>query len=185
MPIGRLGCDDAAQAIRVPLDEHGRSIEDEALAQAVEESHGYPYFLQIWGKLLWQGSLDPSTPLSVTDIDRVRKLFKRKRDLFYLDRHAELKEAGLATVAAHVAEAFSGASRRLTGDIEETVRSSLEDQGRPADRSSVTTACRRLHELGYIWSVIDESRHCYEPGIPSLMAFVSRSEGASNRTATP
>ena len=74
---------------------------------------------------------------------------------------------------------------RPTDEIEETVRSSLEIQGRPADRSSVTMACRRLYEMGYIWSVTDQSRHCYEPGIPSLMAFVSRSEGASDRTATP
>ncbi len=185
LPIGRLRRDAAAQAIRIPLEEHGRAMEDEALAQVVEESHGYPYFLQIWGKLLWQGSLDPSRPLSVADVDRVRKLFKRKRDLFYLDRHAELKERGLATVAAQVSKSFSGAPMRPTDEIEETVRSSLEIQGRPADRSSVTTACRRLYELGYIWSVTDQSRHCYEPGIPSLMAFVSRSECASDRTATP
>ena len=70
------------------------------------------------GELLWQGSLDPSTLLSVADIGRVRGLFKRKRDLFYLDRHTELKDGGLATVAAQMPQAFSRAPMRPTDETE-------------------------------------------------------------------
>ena len=50
VPLGLLRPVAAADAIRIPMEAEGRSISTEALAQVVEESHGYPYFLQLWGR---------------------------------------------------------------------------------------------------------------------------------------
>lgn len=51
--IGPLDSDAAAAAIRNPVEAEGESIENEALSQIVEATHGYPYFLQEWGKHSW------------------------------------------------------------------------------------------------------------------------------------
>ena len=62
LPLGRLEPAAAADAVRVPLEEHGRSIEDAALDRVVRASDSYPFFLQVWGTALWQSCPDPSAP---------------------------------------------------------------------------------------------------------------------------
>lgn len=52
-PIARLDESSAADAIRIPLEVTDRPISGEALEQAVQESLGYPFFLQLWGRALW------------------------------------------------------------------------------------------------------------------------------------
>lgn len=46
LPIGRLEPAVAAAAARVAFKEHGRAIEDAALQQVAQESHGCPFFPQ-------------------------------------------------------------------------------------------------------------------------------------------
>ena len=54
VPLGRLNDAAAAEAIRVPLEREGIEVEDAALARIVEASHGYPYFVQVWGSAVWE-----------------------------------------------------------------------------------------------------------------------------------
>lgn len=66
--IGPLSPAAAAEAIRVPVEREGASIEDEALERIVRETEGYPYFLQEWGFHAWDeaaGSL-----ISAADVER-------------------------------------------------------------------------------------------------------------------
>ena len=173
LPIGRLAPESAAEAVRVPLEEHGRSIEETALQQVVAESHGYPFFLQVWGDLLWEGCEDPSRPMSASDVSRVRPLVEQRRGLYYRHRYEELKKADLVDVARDVAAAFAGLERQVAAEVEAAITASLRKLGRISDRSAVTDACDRLLDLGFLWSVIDQNAIRYEPGIPSLMEFVS------------
>lgn len=44
---------DAKDAIRIPMEKAGESIEDDALRFIYEKTKGYPYFLQEWGYWTW------------------------------------------------------------------------------------------------------------------------------------
>ena len=68
--IGSLTPEQTRQALTLPALELGVEYESAALDQLVEESHGYPYFLQEWGYHVWDGS--PRSPITVEDVNSVR-----------------------------------------------------------------------------------------------------------------
>ena len=41
----------------MPLAAHGVSIDGASLEAVVEDSQCYPYFIQVWGRALWQQRL--------------------------------------------------------------------------------------------------------------------------------
>ena len=176
LPLGLLDPDVAGDAVRIPLEAEGRSIADDALAQVVAESHGYPYFLQVWGDLLWDSMPGTPRPASSDDVDRVRPRFEAVRNVYYSDRHAELERARLALVAAKLSAAFVDTGRRTPREVNVTIGAALESEGQASDAAAVMTARDRLHDLGYIWSAGVESRRYFRPGIPSLMQYVARTE---------
>ena len=184
LPVGRLDSAAAADAVRVPLAEHSRAIDEDALALVVRESHAYPFFLQLWGELLWEGAKDPTRPVSAADIERARPMFVAARGLYYEDRYSELKKAGLIEVAQEVAASFVNSERRLPAEVEQTVSTALRRLGRAADSSAIDAACDRLRDLGYIWSVVEDDVIRYEPGIPSLMRFLSRNPAVKTSLET-
>ena len=181
LPLGRLEPAAAADAVRVPLEEHGRSIEDAALERVVRESHNYPFFLQFWGTALWQSCPDPSAPISLADLDRARPLFEHRRELYYDSRLDELDEAEMISVAAMVAAEFSSAERVPRERVKIAIRSALEREGagKAPGPAAVREAERLLRHRGYIWPVVEQSIGCYEPGIPSLMRHVALNESTN------
>ena len=52
--VGPLSSDDAARAIRKPVINQGAAITDAAVKSIIDKTHGYPYFLQEWGKHAWE-----------------------------------------------------------------------------------------------------------------------------------
>ena len=68
--VGSLVASDAAEAIVRPAREKGVEFEPAAIDRIVEESQGYPYFLQEWGSHVWNGS--PASPISDGDVRSVR-----------------------------------------------------------------------------------------------------------------
>ena len=168
--IGRLDESAAADAIRRPLESEDTSISEEALAQVIRESHGYPFFLQLWGAALWhRAHADPSLPpqrLTTTDTEACQSLFESEKNDYYADRYDELEDAELLGVARSVAELF--AERRQVSPQEILVairRAPGFDDGEKA-----VAARRTLGHLGFIWragTTLD-----WEPGIPSLMDYI-------------
>ncbi len=60
--IGELTKEDAYKAIRDPALVAGVDFEDAALEKIYEMTHGYPYFLQEWGYIVWnQAKSNPIT----------------------------------------------------------------------------------------------------------------------------
>ena len=175
LPVGRLKPTAAADAIRVPFEERGRSIDDEALQQVVRESHSYPFFLQVWGTVLWRNCPDPAAPISLADIDRTRPLFRRRQELYYDRRLDELARAGLVSVAARVAAEFSSDEQVPRERVTVAIRAAMEREGlgRTPDAAVIREAERFLRHCGYIWPVVRRGIGCYEPGIPSLMRHVT------------
>lgn len=174
--IGRLKTDAAADAISVPLQEAGRSIEHEALQQVAAESHGYPFFLQLWGDLLWNGCADPSMPVAASDVDRARPLFQQGREDLYDELLDELEDSHLVSVAAAVAAEFAASQHVLRERVRRAIQSSLRQNGRKWDREAALVAERVLRHLGFVWAVVHQGTPAYEPGIPSLMHYVANYE---------
>ncbi len=50
--VGRLTRSASSRALTEPFGEQVR-FEDQALSAILDETQGYPYFIQIWGKALW------------------------------------------------------------------------------------------------------------------------------------
>ncbi len=179
LPIGRLGPQDSADAVRVPFEAVGRSIPPKALDAVVRESCGYPFFLQLLGRTLWDGCPNPSEPISAGDVGRLLPVFQLRQRRFYGKRHEELEKAGLEPVAAAVAALFGDEERQAPGRVHQAVGASLKRSGRAAGREEVMEACEKLRDIGYIWRVYDGQIPAYEPGIPSLMGYVAAASKAS------
>jgi hypothetical protein len=64
--IGPLSDEDAALAITKPAREQHVEFTDQAVAAIIAQSHGYPYFLQEWGKHSWD--IAQSSPITETDV---------------------------------------------------------------------------------------------------------------------
>lgn len=70
--IGPLDAVAAERAIRKPAADQGVQYTDAAVAAIVRETHGYPYFLQEWGKHAWDGA--KASPITLADVERAAKV---------------------------------------------------------------------------------------------------------------
>lgn len=64
--VGPLSAEEAKLAIRAPVNALAVEIDDEALTRIVEETRGYPYFVQEWGKHTWD--VAEQSPISLNDV---------------------------------------------------------------------------------------------------------------------
>ena len=65
--IGPLSPEDARLAIAKPAQDEGVLIEESALDEIVARTQGYPYFLQEWGKHLWDTA--ESSPITIASVE--------------------------------------------------------------------------------------------------------------------
>ena len=65
--IGPLSEEDAKVALLKPAQDEGVAFEPNALDRIVQETHGYPYFLQEWGKHCWD--IADVSPISLEDVE--------------------------------------------------------------------------------------------------------------------
>ncbi len=65
--IGPLSREDAKVAIAKPAKDEGVDIEPDALDAVVARTEGYPYFLQEWGKHLW--NVAERSPITVSSVE--------------------------------------------------------------------------------------------------------------------
>ena len=64
--VGPLDENATRGAIRVPIEDAGAEIDDDALAEIAERTEGYPYFLQEWGAHSW--NVAPKSPVTLEDV---------------------------------------------------------------------------------------------------------------------
>lgn len=171
-PLLRLDDRASAEAIRIPLEQEGYHIVPEALESIVEDSHGYPYFLQLWGRALWSQVRQSSGPIGMDEVNRVRPRFEEMRNRFCLERYRELKNRGLVAVAVALAEAYEGIDSLPDFQLDEVLNGVLEADGQTAGSLRLMEVRQELHNLGYIWSPGGGRKDLYVSGIPSLMSFV-------------
>ena len=166
--VGGLSADAARQALQKPLADHGSGIDRDALDAAVEESHGYPYFIQLWGEALWDRRLaNGADRLAASDVDAVRPEVTGCVTDYYEDRVRELDKFGLLTVARRVGARFGSAPTMTYEELKTAIGDRL---ARDPDHGSVLDA---LERLGFVWRPPGQTPPArYEPGIPSLMKYV-------------
>lgn len=64
--VGPLDPAAAKRAISKPAEDNGVAVTAEALDRIVAETHGYPYFVQEWGKHSWDVARE--SPITETDV---------------------------------------------------------------------------------------------------------------------
>ena len=164
--VNRLEPGAAAAAIERPLQDEGMSIEPAALERIVRESHGYPFFLQLWGRYSWERTAaEGRRAITVAEVEAVAPEFERRRGDYYRQRCRELEKRELLGAARAVAESFAGASALASHELKETIRGALGPAGEGADAATTT-----LQHLGLVWQA--DSTMTWEPGIPSLMDYI-------------
>ncbi|HJP29700.1 MAG TPA: ATP-binding protein [Candidatus Latescibacteria bacterium] len=66
--VGPLPPEAARTAIAKPAEAEGVTVAPDALQRIVQETGGYPYFLQEWGKHAWEAA--SASPISLGDVEQ-------------------------------------------------------------------------------------------------------------------
>ena len=174
LPLARLEAGASADAVRIPLEAANRSICTEALDQVVQESHGYPFFLQLWGKVLWYAVETAERTIGMDDVDRARPEFEKARDVFCGSRFDELCDQDLVAPATAIARAIEDRESLHRSEVDEALRMVLAGENLPSAPGDIRNVVSELRNLGYIWSPGGNLANRYFPGIPSFMTYVAR-----------
>ena len=180
LPVGLISPAAAAEAVRVPLQEHGNiTIDDEALATVARDSQGYPYFVQLWGDALWGYAADNKlSRLSQTDIDAVMPTTQEEKNDFYANRYTThfVHNDDLRLAAEVVAQAFEAKASNtydsvaLVDIIDEALAETYPDLDRPTRRREhAHPLLKALERIDFVWQ--EKVRSDMIPGIPSFMTY--------------
>lgn len=97
--VGALDHEAATDAIRKPLNQENVHINDNALAAIIEETGGYPFFLQEWGYQAWNCA--QTSPITLEDSATAsEKALMRLDDGFFKVRLDRLTPAEIEYVNA-------------------------------------------------------------------------------------
>ena len=102
--IGALARREAADALRLPAEALGVTWQPGALDHAVEAAEGYPYFLQVFGKGIWDGAPGPGEISAADARVGVGVAQSELRDSFYGPRWGRAAPAQKAYLSAMAAE---------------------------------------------------------------------------------
>jgi hypothetical protein len=137
--IGPLDDEAARIALVKPAREEGVEIESPALSRIIQETRGYPYFLQEWGKHAWEAAT--ASPITLADVERASVLAVAALDESFFrvrfDRLTPSEKRYLRAMAA------LGPGPHRSGDI-------AVNLGREVSSLAPTRA--QLISKGMIWS---------------------------------
>lgn len=137
--VGPLAPEAARRAIAKPASDQGVAVDDAALDLIVQQTHGYPYFVQEWGKHAWDAADD--SPISRDDVVvATRSAIAAMDDSFFRVRFDRLTPAEKRYLRA-MAELGPGPHR--SGDI-------AAQLGREV--TSLGPTRNKLIAKGMIWS---------------------------------
>lgn len=69
--VGKLEPKQAKKAIVDPVKKYKVSYEDDAVIEIIDQTEGYPFFLQVWGSNAWDQAAGPS--ITLKDIKKATK----------------------------------------------------------------------------------------------------------------
>ena len=111
--IGSLDRDDARDALARPAEAAGSGFADAAIRHVVDFTEGYPYFLQEYGRAVWDIAAGPT--ITVDDVEEAQGVVEEKLDGSFfrvrLDRTTDLERAYLRAMAE------LGSAPQAAGDV--------------------------------------------------------------------
>ena len=188
--MGLLDAEGAREAIRTPLTKAvwklqggaRLALKDDALDAVVQDSQGYPYFLQIWGYEIWEyAAARDKDGLTLEDIANVQAAVEQERKAFYAQRGREITRDRTLLAAANAVTlvfeqyAASGDSALLEQHvIADEIAASLESAypDRQALDLAKEQALDELIKIGFVW-LPPKTEHM-APSIPSYMSYAKR-----------
>ncbi|MDO5451399.1 MAG: ATP-binding protein [Akkermansia sp.] len=91
--IGQLSLEDAAAALRRPVEQEGLHFTDAAIGAIYRHTQGYPYFLQEWGYQVWNNLPEDAACIQESDVDAVTgNALRRLDENFFRVRYDRLTE---------------------------------------------------------------------------------------------
>jgi hypothetical protein len=160
--IGPLAPDAAKLAIAKPAKDQGVDVTPDALDLIVKETHGYPYFVQEWGKHSWD--VADASPITREDVENASTAAIAALDESFFRVRFDRLTPGERKYLRAMAELGPGPHR--SGDI-------ADQMGR--DVTSLGPTRNKLISKGMIWSpyfgdtaftvpLFDEFMHRIMPG---------------------
>lgn len=137
--IGALTCDAAYTAIVNPAKQESVQYDPDAVQRIIEVTEGYPYFLQEWGKHVWD--IADESPIELSDVENASDLAVATLDeSFFRVRFDRLtpKEKQYLRAMSEL-----GAGPHRSGDIAEILQRKVE---------SVAPLRNGLIGKGMVWS---------------------------------
>ena len=137
--IGALSHEDAGRAIAKPARHEGVDIANNALDAIIESTARYPYFLQVWGKHVWDAA--ERSPITLSDVRLASEYATADLDeSFFRVRFDRLTAAERVYLRAM---ASLGPGPYRSGDIADAMGRSV---------NSLAPRRARLINKGMIWS---------------------------------
>ncbi len=137
--IGPLPESAAIQAIQVPAQQADVALEPQALHEIYRKTQGYPYFLQEWGKHVWD--VAEQSPITLADVNAATSVTIATLDESFFrvrfDRLTPAEKRYLRAMAEH------GPGPHRSGDIAQALGRSVTSLG-PTRNKLITK--------GMIWS---------------------------------
>ena len=176
VPMGRLDADATRDALVGPLQDKGIGFDPDALARVVDESQHYPYFIQLWGEALCEVLVKTKQGKQITAsvADEVWPTVEERRCGYYQKRYNEMEKLGLLDAGHRVAGAFAGRDVLYKAQV---LKALTEASG--VDEAKALAQFDELSKIGYLWQAPQTRKKGappppdIEPGIPSLMTYVS------------
>ena len=200
--IGRLDDESSFDALAKPLSAYSVDFDESVVRRAAREAQNYPYFLQCWGKSLWDAlpgkqhesdgetgwdwfsSLLPYQPrLGAEEFAAAKDNAVEASKSLYGERMIEFRRYGISSLVSELALQIVGgvdpgfAVREFSGNLSNQWKMS----GSPPPRSLPTdklehAALQLLLHTGFVWEM---SQGSWDFGIPSLAGHTAKSVAMS------
>ena len=160
--IGRLSWEDTSRALIEPF---GRNITFDDLAKGVvlRETQNYPYFIQQWGRALWDVLVRKGgTHVGHEEVKEAHKTFDQARNELYFNRIKELESKGMLVPVAETAIRIGEGGKPSAYEFDATIH-------RMSHTLDKLEAEEKLLHTGFIWQ---EGIGNWQFGIPSLATYV-------------
>ena len=145
-PLGLLGKKDSVDAIAQPMNAE---ITDGAAELIMQETAGYPYFLQVMGWALWDASPKIGATIDGAAMHQALPQFSKSKADYYRDRINGLQDAGLLFAACAVTE-----TARLRGWdalTDEDIDRACERASAHSDLDAASLSMELKH-AGFLWN---------------------------------
>jgi len=163
--VGHLQREDAWDALGIPLAGSGRTLDRSLIGEIVEQTGGYPYFLQFFGGFLCSRIARPDVRL--VDYTALEPSLIHELDLaFFEDRYL-----GAGSAGQRVLEVMSRSGDRVTAL---SLRRSL------IDLPNVDVVVRRLVDRGLVYR---PTRGTYDFALPLFGSYLRRRTELTELTA--